>query len=291
MSITETTILCVTCDKPTHSAGQTCLNCTNHARNVLTDIAEGHALLPDAIKTISGISYSHTSGRTHDTIVPGGDALIMLSPGTAESVTAILDHREDDAPSLAGELATIEDDWRHTLGTPAADYDPAVEKSINWMVANIAAITQRHPDWPGQIEMLRGLRARVTTITGTSDAPEKVEGGYCLADDCATNDHGDKTQLIRRPHPKDGLPDVAECPTCERTYDELQLALARRQHAQERAHHHPDALVTAEQAATLLGITHSGLRNRIQRDHISPVTKRRGVKLYRLADLYERINA
>src|SRR5690625_4887227 len=166
---------CQICTQPLHEDDHTtCINCVNQVRNTIRDIADLYAELPDAIATITGISYDPFTGRSSDVHVPGGQALVLLSPGTENSVTSsrtgnrahVADHYPSDPPSAAGVLATIEDDWRNYRGDRAADYEPDIERSATYLTKHVAWAARVHPAFPDTAATLRSLRHRMERVTG-----------------------------------------------------------------------------------------------------------------------------
>jgi len=237
---------CTVCTNPLITTEQgACLPCINQIRHHLQGIRDNHARLPDAIKTLTGITYDHNRRPADDVPVPGGDALVMLAGGTANTVTSARDgdrtHAQDnhptDPPSLTPQLAAIEDDWRHQLGQPPADYEPTISKTIQWLTANVHTIARTNPNLAHDAETLQDLHNRTSIITGTSNAPQRT-GIACF--DCGGH-------LIQR-WTDDGLDDQIVCQTCDRRYTYGAVQLARLAKIRTAPEAKPDALVTMAQA-------------------------------------------
>src|SRR5690625_2480209 len=181
---------CQICTTPLHEDDHTtCLNCVNQVRNTIRDIVDLYGELPDAIRTISGISYDPFTSRSSDVHVPGGQALIMLSPGTEHGVTSsrtgkrdhVQDHYPSDPPSAAGVLATIEDDWRSYRGESSAPYDADVTKCAEYLHQHVAWAARVHPAFPDTAATLRNLRYRMERVTGNTPPKPVASVAPCIA--------------------------------------------------------------------------------------------------------------
>lgn len=287
---TEGKAMTTTCQICTQPLGEqeavTCTNCANRARNTISEIEELYSELPDAIRTITGISYNPTGRGSNDTIVPGGAALVMLSAGTDDNVKSsrngsrdhVQDQNNTDPPSVAGVLATIEDDWRSAHKDPVADYAPSVSRSANYLKSRVPWAARVHPAFYDAYRRLRQVRARMEIVTGNASPPEPSDAP-CIQ--C----HG---RLVRRWSYRaddQGLTTERECESCLRIYTPEQYTLAIRAQLEE-VKLMDDRLITAAEARTLFRLSEEQVYTWESRGKITSAG-RNGAhrKVYRTADI------
>ena len=220
--------LCIVCALSLHrDEQQTCETCITATRATLAEIVELYALLPE---TMTEGAYGQPAAprngaRGSETPMPGGDALVMLGPGSRghEVVAAILrgedvadEERAGDVQSVAWELARWEDDWRLTRGEPAAEGPATVLGAAGYLEVKARWAGNEHPAFDEFAGDLRKLAARLRSVTGHAERPET--GAPCF--DCGTT--------LRREWTDAGLADHWRCPVCHRVYEDAEYWLAVR---------------------------------------------------------------
>lgn len=190
---------------PSRQHGITCDKCTVQTLTWLNDVVDLYATLPDHIGVIAGLAPGGKN-RSNDTSMPGGDALVMLSPGSegrAEQhrITAF----DGDAPSVAHALSAWEDEWRTTRGEQAAPELETTTGAAKYLARHNAWAAQCHGGYGEYRDELRRLRGRLRSVCGDSARPVRAAVA-CL--DCG----GD----LVRPFTEVGLSDVWECEDCGR---------------------------------------------------------------------------
>lgn len=290
----------------------TCLACINRARRVLREIEELYAQLPDAIRTLTGISYDR-SGPVHgDGLpLPGGDALVMLAPGTLDGVRPsrrgdrehAKDQLPDDPQSVSAVLANLENDWRARRGDPAASYEPGVARCAEYLRRHMTWAAERHELFVEQRELLDWLHTRLEVVTGTSTRPVPV-GAPCMH--CggrivrrwkpgSKREDGTGEGSTRLGRQDEGLSDEMVCEGCGTTWEhDASYRLAQRGALEDLPSTSPDLKVTLADAKRIMKA--SGVRPNLlalwaTRGGITPVGKdRRGQEVYRLGDIVERVS-
>lgn len=301
----------------------TCLRCINDGRRVLREVEELYAALPDAVATLTGISYDRSGPAHGEDPVPGGDALVMLGGGKFGGVTwgrptrkdpeGSFEHLQDqwasDPPSVSAVLAELEDDWRHARGDGPAPYEPSVARCADYLRRHMTWAAQVHEPWVEQRALLGWLHVRLEVVTGTSTRPEPV-GAPCMH--CGgrivrrwlPGSHGDDAvdgaTRLGREH--EGLADEMVCEGCGTTWrhpssvaGELRAVtlpasylLAQRAALEELPTTNPDLTVTLPEAKRILRgrVQPKTLEARVRRGMVSPVgADVRGAATYRLGDL------
>lgn len=269
---------CQICTRPLHEDDHTtCLNCVNQVRNTIRDIVDLYAELPDAIRTITGISYDPFTSRSSDVHVPGGQALVLLSPGTEHGVTSsrtgkrdhVADHYPNDPPSAAGVLATIEDDWRAHRHDRPADYDPDVTRSAEYLTKHVAWAARVHPAFTDTARTLRNLRHRMERVTGNTPPKPETSVAPCIA--CGGELRQRWGEAGELEH---------ECAHCGRIHDQTAYRLAIRARL-EVARRDDTLTLTAKEARELYRLSEKQIYVWEYRGKLAPIGEtENGVKLY-----------
>jgi hypothetical protein len=214
--------LCGVCTKPLPvDERKTCVVCIGRARRNLLDVREGYSLLHGCMSLMSSPAPSLAPARSHDTLMPGGDALVLLGPGSeGKSDEGCI--YADDVDSISGFLDKHWTDWRHCWGWRAATVAP------HQLVGKASAFLSRHmeraatdpqtadhfPEFAAGIKALRGM---VWKTTGQSMFVIKSPAP-CFQ--CGQPD------LVREYDEKTGLNDLWTCRHCDREYDMASYWLA-----------------------------------------------------------------
>lgn len=165
--------LCAVCGRSLrYEEAGACGRCIDRLVDNLTDVLSAYENLPDAIHATTG------TGKVH----PGGDALVLAGPGS-EGRTGIrgarlrsglwddshaFDELATDPPSVAQELASLENDWRRALGHPAALPPEHAQLRrprayLNGVVRAAVRYLQQHAEWCASTYP-DGLAAAVDTV-------------------------------------------------------------------------------------------------------------------------------
>lgn len=240
--------LCICCARSLdEDSRQTCIWCLGRARRDLITIVELCALLPDQALNGGGTSFEPVKG-TKDTAIPGGEALVLMSPGS-RGLSALWDiaaggrgewaDDESDAdpqPPLAL-LATWEDDWRIVKRQPAGG--PATLSSVSsWLADNLAWAADHHAAFDEFAKDLSKCRARLEGVLRHGPQRSPVP--------CMTCGH----RSLERPQPDGKRKDeiLWQCGHCHRRYTPKEYYLACREHKSllPRQPEQPDEEVKAQ---------------------------------------------
>jgi hypothetical protein len=274
---------------------QTCRHCEQAA---LTDLARIRALHVVLTAELEAGRYGEpqapsTSARGDGNALPGGDVLVMLSPGSRGTADRLQGDPAIDAdpPAVAYELGSWEDDWRREMGIPAAGTAATVASSAAWLSANLGWAARWHPAFDEFAADLRHLVARLTAATSTGTGDQRA-GVSCTA--CGK-------PLVHRTRPpapcrhepgqhrsgcdQGGREDDFWCPRCRTlvTGERRMLAL-RALREQEPA--------SAAEVARRLGIEADRVRQWAARGALAPVGRDRlGRPVYAPADARDTLRA
>lgn len=277
----------------------TCLRCRAHTRTLILEIVEALDTLPDAIRALAGLAYDAGSRDRDDAPIVGGDAVVLLGPGTTGNVSwracppgcnhttcgrtsHLADQYPTDPPSIAAVLCGIEDDWRRFLHHQAATgNDPRA--AADYLLEHLVQAAQAYPLFAENHDDLTQLHHRAQTISGTNDDPV-VMPAPCLH--CGGR--------ITRKWRENGLDDLAACEGCGTAWAaDTEYRIATRGAVYDAVLARPDALVTLDEAKQALKV--HGIR-----PHRVDVWKDRGLLVparrtptgtpthYRLGDLTDR---
>lgn len=252
-----------------------CQQCVARVHADLADIQHHYALLPpEAYQLRPAWSADRTSGSVERPL-PGGDALVLLSPGGAgsdqPSRAGNRDHAADempgDPPSVLAVLATWEDDLRHVLGDPPAG-EASVAGAAEYLSRRAARAAREHPAFGELAHDLRRLLGRMRLVLSADERPVLAPAD-CF--DCGAR--------LRREWTRRGLADDWECRRCGRRYTGAEYLLACRAKAEG-----VDAVVTAAEARLLYGVRPGVLRRWVLAGLLAPV-EGPGLARYRIADV------
>lgn len=227
------TLTCIVCnrDLDQRDGPQTCIRCLGRVRSSLTGIVDAYALLPAELIEAGGTSFEPIPTGPAESRILGGDALVLLAPGSEGAHWARGDWHDkppvndnlpsDPQPPLAV-LAGWEDDWRSILGLPAAG--PATMATVTrFLHDHLGWAAQHHPAFDEFATDVYRLRVRLEQVTKTSHAPVRGIGcpecgetlirRYADPDPCPNGCPHDGPG-----HDQGGLRDGWQCPnrTCDR---------------------------------------------------------------------------
>lgn len=217
-----------------------CEACISHVRNLLSGIGEMYAELENEVAQPRSASPGGGRGGSDGPPLPGGDALVMLGPGSQGLADDALTVRDRDTSSLVFDLTYWESSWRQVFTDPPrrpARFGVAVGDAV-------AYLTRRARDAAHRTDLgfvpcaadLTRLHVHLERITGRARAAAKANAS-CF--DCGGT-------LLRRVDPKTGLeetektgrtdPDtgrpeerpVVTCSTCRRRYGAVEYLMALR---------------------------------------------------------------
>lgn len=158
--------------------------------------------------------------------------------------------------------------WQRSITGKTPTTTPNYDNDLAWLHANKHHLTDLHPS------LAEATTRRLAQLT------QEAENicGYGTEKDprSCPNCHGQ----LHRPYTHTGIADYATCTTCHHTYTTTELDHRRRAQA-----HHAPALVTASQAATILGLTPATITQRIKRGHLKPATRIGKRRYYQLNDI------
>lgn len=213
--------LCVVCSRSLRvDETQTCQRCIGAVRVDLTTIVELYGLLPAELP-------HHANAQ-----IPGGDALVMLTPGSAGDQAVYGRHHDvscwcghshhvdelpSDPESVAATLASWEDDLRHVFGHPAAQTS-TVSETAAYLNAQLHLAASTHPAFDELANDLRRLLLRLQLATATGDWPLRAPV-RCF--DCGQ-------ERLQREYGHAGLVDDWTCRSCQRQYTQESYWLALR---------------------------------------------------------------
>lgn len=238
----------------------TCLPCRARTRTLILEIVEALDVLPDAVRTLVGLSYDTGNRDRDDAPIVGGDAVVMLGPGTTGTVvwracppgcnhttcgrTAHLaDQYPTDPPSITAVLTGIEDDWRRFLHHRAATGTDA-RAAAGYLLHHLAQAAQAYPLFSENHHDLTALHHRARAVAGTTDDPVPMPAP-CLH--CGG-------RIIRRWR-ETGLDDLATCEDCGTAWAaDTEYRVATRGAVYDAVLTRPDALVTLDEAKAALKV-------------------------------------
>lgn len=211
--------VCLVCGRSlTSTELRTCESCVAEVRRLLVEVVQLFALLPMTLGHPVGARYDADSphGGSDERPLPGGDALVMLGPGSMAAGALGL---PSDPPAVAAELGGWEDDWRSTRREPAADCEATVAGAAAYLSDRAGWSASHHDAFDEFVTDLRRITARLRDATAMSDRPQL--GVPCF--DCGAD--------LRRAYGEDDY----RCPRCRRTYDEASYWLAVRANLEQEA--------------------------------------------------------
>jgi hypothetical protein len=241
--------LCAVCTKPLRvDERRTCLTCIGRARRNLLDIVEGYSLLPACMHTMPSPAPAHAPARGAGTPMPGGDALVLLGPGS-EGRSDSRDVQSDDVASIAGVLTHHEDNWRHCFGWRAVTVEPAKEvahaaKFLNVQMEKAATELGHFPEFAAEVKLLRGMVWR-TTGQSLYVIVSPVPCFECGGGERDVEPEKRPKTLVREYDDATGLNDWWRCRQCDAEYSMTRYWLAVHEHLEEQAKRDAEELAKA----------------------------------------------
>lgn len=185
---------CILCAKPlSDHERQTCTRCIGRVRADLATIAATYALLPDELE------------HHPDDPIPGGDALVMLAPGSTGSaaIKALLnapgewtgdkwdiaageptfahyaDENPADPPTILFDLSRWQDDWAESRDEKPGR--PTMTDVVGWLTLRLTWAGEQHPAFDEFAVDVHRMLVRLQISTATGEWP--LYGARCQYDD------------------------------------------------------------------------------------------------------------
>lgn len=195
--------LCVVCrhSLTEHEPALACERCLTRARADLAGITEMYEELPRHLGHPRSATYDHSSPSTDGDPLPGGDALVLLGPGSPGYDDDDRTVRDGDPASVAFELDWWQRDWTEARGeTP--DLTPrsvkaAVRYTAGYLEVHARWAANNHPGFDQFAADLKRLHRLLEHATARADAHEVAEAP-CMS--CG----GQLVREVRPRHPDDG---------------------------------------------------------------------------------------
>ncbi len=184
-----------------HVTERTCVECVAVARDDLDAVVTLSALLPD--QAANGGTEGHLEAAR---AIPGGEATVMLGPGSMTTTSNPDESPADPVPPLLM-LATWEDDWRHVIGHEAAQHLATMANAAAYLNDNLAYAAQHHDAFDEFADDMVGLRIRLENVLGAGERDEK--GAPCMHCGAA----------LVRSYDARGLRDEWQCRRCRLAWD------------------------------------------------------------------------
>lgn len=211
----------------------TCRACVADVRAHLGAIEAAYGLLPLLLPACGSNAPQDGRGRAAERPIPGGDALVLLGPGSPATarLRAFLagddpdwdqDDRRSDPPSARYELGRWVDDWLLLRREPAAAVPLPVPAAVAFLRDRLQWAASRHPGFGEFVLDVKVLRACLERAAGL-DEPVERAGVPCF--DCG----GD----LERGYDHNGRADDWRCRRCHRVYDSASYLLAVRAQLEE----------------------------------------------------------
>jgi hypothetical protein len=281
-----------------------CERCLSKAREDLAGILLMFAELPDHL--------GHPRSPTYDTDrpsaadghpLPGGDALVLLGPGSEGLSEDGHTSKDGDVSSVAFELGWWEKDWRETRDDP----DPGPPLSTAATVRHAAGYLEVHARWaatshPGFPEFaddLRRIHATLEQATGRSERRIVAEAGCMSCGGVLVREvrpRKSEAEPLRKGTEDEGYQSGYTCQNkgCGRVYHIPpepaegfnEYAWALKSHLED----HPQEWAPSDFICKWHPVTPELLRQWKKRQQVATAV-RYGVTLYRVADVVARLEA
>jgi hypothetical protein len=138
-----------------------CERCLDRTRDLLRRCVTLYALLPLELGHAAAQVYDRGSRSADGPPLPGGAALVMLSPGSPGAFGSALTESDADPVSVAHALATWQDDWLHTRREPAATEPATVIGAAGYLERRMRWAANNHPAFDEFASDLRRIVARL----------------------------------------------------------------------------------------------------------------------------------
>jgi len=245
----EVTVGCQDCAWPLDSSLTICGRCLSRARDLVEDVREALALIPDPFATILGV---RGSGLDRPRVARQVDQLPFGLGATIDDPEISGIRRPD---SLLEVLEDVALDWaehragirgRDGIGVGAeGDYASSVDAPVGsavfgWLREHMLWAAQSHPAWTEQLRLLRQVRRRARELAGMTPVREPVPCVHCGG-------------IVVQEWTAEGLADVRRCRKCKAWWPNGErLSFANRTALLDLPRTHADALVTADDALRVL---------------------------------------
>lgn len=266
--------LCIVCHRSLPPAeGEACDRCLTTARERLAGILLMFEELPTHLGHAKSPVYDSDRPSAADGApLPGGDALVLLSPGSEGLSEDGLTTRDDDVSSVAFELGWWEQRWRKARRELLDD----TPRSTSATVRSAGAYLEVHSRWActsfdGFREFtddLRRIHTSLESATGRSEHRLVAEaecfecGGELVREIRPRVDDG---KPRRKGKAQEGVADDWTCQRCGRRYDEAHYLLALHQHLRNAP---LPEWALPEHAAVKLGVNAKTIRTWAVRGHV-----------------------
>lgn len=272
-----------------HEPAFACEQCLTRARADLAGIVEMYAELPRHLGHPRSTAYDRSRPSTDGAPLPGGDALVLLGPGSPGYDDDDVTVRDGDPASVAFELDWWQRDWADSRGenpdlTPRS-VAAMVRYAAGYLEVHARWAANNHPGFDAFAADLNRLHRLLEHATARTDAREVAEaacmscGGQLVREVQPRQDDGGAS---RKGLPEEGYQSGFTCQGCGRVYaipeggfNEYAFALNAYLWA------HPQMWAPADLLADWFGIAPSLLRQWKHRGLISSRVAY-GVTLYRV---------
>lgn len=226
---------CIICGRPLDEyEPQTCYRCYHQVRALIGDIVALYAELPDVIGHLTGLRSSAMPSEKHPTPgMPGGDALVMMGPGSEGRADNSRTVRDGDPHSVSGILGAWEDAWRAERRETGAPQLATVKTAAAYLLGHVQWASNTSPGFKDFARDLQHLKGRMRVVTGQISPPVRSDA-RCLGDDCDGRLEQHWTDA--------GLSPDRTCPTCQQVYAPAQYRMALKAHLLDE---NRDPLMTA----------------------------------------------
>lgn len=202
--------LCICCYWSLHAdERQTCTGCLNRARGDLNTIVELFALLPGELTERGGISFEPIPTGARETVIPGGAAMVLLAGGNHRAGAHDMQwsSNADPEPPLPL-LATWEDDWRETLGMPAAAGKASMASVTDFLGRQLWWAASQHPAFDDFARDLHRCRRGLEAVLRADERPLTAPAPCvkCGGDLLQVYAPPKPCRHSQRPHPETGEP-------------------------------------------------------------------------------------
>ena len=198
-----------------------CSDCVAKAQTLLAEILAYYVELSEHLGMLRGQVLGTRGGGTEGRPLPGGDALVLLGPGSPGYSEDGETSREGDPPSVAYELGYWEKDWRDTRAESCTC--GTVPVSVKYLYTHCRWASTSYPGFSAFLSDLKVLRLRLAVATSRHRAPVKANAS-CFR--CGG--------VLQRQINPQGLEDEhVTCRDCSDTYDTARYLLALRAAAEQ----------------------------------------------------------
>ena len=223
--------LCIICARSlTAEEQQTCEvgtrdrpSCLTKSRELLSGIRTLYDLAAGELGTLKAtrLDADHRANADDGRPLPGGDALVLLGPGSPGHAEDGLTTKDGDVTSAAYDLLWWAEDWQDTFGlrvTARRPQSPAAQMrtALGVLEVNMRRASREHPAFDEFTNDLHQLHLRLERATGGGTAQIRAEAEcFGCGADALTRQVTDK-----------GYEDAWTCQRCGEIYDWPRYLLA-----------------------------------------------------------------